>query len=60
MASKRVVQRYARALLMHHTAKGIRPEDIYIALVHVLIEQDTERARETLIDLDKRLEDKKA
>jgi uncharacterized protein YsxB (DUF464 family) len=54
------LNRFARHLFMTHSAKGKRGEDIYCALASILIEQDVEKARETLIDLDKRLKDKKA
>jgi hypothetical protein len=53
------LERFARHLFMTHTAKGKRGEDIYGTLAAILIEQDVERARETLIDLDKRLSTKK-
>jgi hypothetical protein len=54
------LDRFARHLLMHHTAKGKKADDIYCTLASILIEQDVEKARETLINLDKRLNDKKA
>jgi hypothetical protein len=54
------LERFARALLMHHKAKNKRPEDIYCTLASILIEQDVEKARETLIALDKRLSEGKS
>jgi hypothetical protein len=53
------LNRFARHLVMHHMAKGKKAEDIYCTLASILIEQDVEKARETLIDLDKRLSTKK-
>jgi hypothetical protein len=53
------LERFARHLFMTHTAKNKRPEDIYWTLASILIEQDAEKARETLISLDKRLSTKK-
>jgi hypothetical protein len=53
------LNRFARHLVMHHMAKGRKAEDIYYTLASILIEQDVEKARETLIDLDKRLSTKK-
>jgi hypothetical protein len=54
------LNRFARHLVMHHMAKGKKAEDIYCALASILIEQDVEKARETLIDLDKRLSEGKS
>jgi hypothetical protein len=53
------LNRFARHLVMHHTAKGKKAEDIYCTLASILIEQDAEKAREILIDLDTRLKGKK-
>jgi hypothetical protein len=53
------LERFARHLFMTHSTKGKRGEDIYCTLASILIEQDVEKARETLIDLDKRLSTKK-
>jgi hypothetical protein len=54
------LNRFARHLFMTHSAKGKRGEDIYCTLASILIEQDVEKARETLIDLDKRLSEGKS